>query len=51
MAELTINQLIKLILGIFVVVVVIAGIYFIFKNKILDFFQEIPVGEFWRSFL
>ncbi|GBE19800.1 hypothetical protein BMS3Abin17_00529 [archaeon BMS3Abin17] len=40
MAELTINQLIKIILGIFVVVVVVMGLYFFFKNYVLDFFNN-----------
>jgi hypothetical protein len=38
-AELTIGQLIKIILGLFVVVAVGAGIYLLFKNQILDFFK------------
>ncbi len=42
--ELTINQLIKIIIGIFVVVVVVLGLYFIFKNSILDFFKNLPGG-------
>ena len=39
MAELTIGQLIKIILGIFVVVVVGIGVYLFFKNQIIDFFK------------
>jgi len=42
MAELSISQLIKIILGIFVVVAVIIALYFIFKNKIVDFIQNLP---------
>jgi len=45
MGELTIEQLIKIILGVFVVVVVVLGIYFIFKEKIIDFFKNLPTGE------
>lgn len=45
MAELTISQLIKIILGISVFVVVVLGFYFFFKNKVLDFFQNVPTGE------
>jgi len=37
--ELAIGNLIKLILGILVVVAVVLGIYFFFKNSILDFFK------------
>jgi len=39
MAELTIEQLIKIILGILVVIAVVIGIYFFFKEKIIDFFK------------
>ena len=45
MAELTISQLIKIILGIFVVVVVGVALGFIFKNKILSFFKNLPGAE------
>jgi hypothetical protein len=38
-AELTVEQLIKIILGIFVVVAVGIGVYLFFKNKIIDFFK------------
>jgi hypothetical protein len=41
MAELTINQLIKIILGIFVVVAVVGGLYLFFKNNVIDFFKNI----------
>lgn len=41
MAELTVNTLIKVILGIFVVVAVVGGLYLIFKNQILEFFKNI----------
>ena len=33
MAELTVNQLIKLILGILVFVAVVVGVYFVFREK------------------
>jgi hypothetical protein len=42
MSELTINQLIKIILGALVVVAVVGGLYFIFKNKIGGFFGDLP---------
>jgi len=45
MAELTINQLIKLLAGVFVVVVVVIGIYLFFKNQVLDFFTNIFGGD------
>ncbi len=41
MAELTTNTLIKIILGIVVVVVVVSGLYFVFKNQVIDFFRNI----------
>ena len=41
MAELTINQLIKIILGVFVVVAVVGGLYLFFKNSVIDFFKNI----------
>jgi len=45
MAELTIGQLIKILLGVFVIVVVIVGLYFLFRGKILSFFKNIPGEE------
>jgi hypothetical protein len=46
MAELAVNKLIKIILGIVVVGVVIVGLYFFFKNNVLDFFKNLA-GDFW----
>jgi len=45
--ELTIENLIKLIIGVLVFVVVIMGIYFFFNNYVIDFFRggEV-VGDF-----
>lgn len=45
MAELTISQLIKIILGILVVIAVVVGIYLFFKDYILDFFRNLPGGS------
>lgn len=42
MAELTINQLIKILIGVFVVVVVVIGLYFFFRNYISGFFKNLP---------
>ena len=42
--ELTIEQLIKIILGILVVVAVIIGVGIFFKNQIMDFFKNMPGG-------
>jgi len=43
--ELTINQLIKIIIGVVVIVVVVGGLYLAFKNNVLDFFKGIGGGE------
>ena len=51
MAELTINQVIKIIIGIFVVVVVIGGVYFFFKNYVLDFIKNLFEVEGSKLFL
>lgn len=52
MSELTTEQIIKLIVGAVVIVVVLAGVYFIFKDKIFEFFNTLPtnttLGNFWR---
>lgn len=54
MSELTVGQLIKITVGIFVVLIVIAGIYFIFNENFKEFFNLLPenasVGGFWRFF-
>lgn len=51
MGELTINQLIKIILGIIVVVVVVGTLYLVFKTKIIGFFKGLPTGEPVQTFL
>ena len=43
--ELTTGQLIKIILGILVVVVVVVGVGFFFKDYIIDFFNNMIGGE------
>jgi len=45
LAELTTEQLIKIILGILVVVAVTIGIYFFFKEQIIEFFQGFSPPE------
>ncbi|MDD5012154.1 MAG: hypothetical protein PHQ66_00700 [Candidatus Nanoarchaeia archaeon] len=47
-AELTVEQLIKIILGILVVVAVSVGLYFFFKDKIIEFFQGLSPPEIFR---
>lgn len=39
--ELTIENLIKIIIGVLVFVVVVLGIYFFFKENVIDFFNNI----------
>ncbi len=52
MSELTIDQLIKLVLGVLVVVAVVVGLYLIFKDKIINFFSGLSPGPgFWRVLL
>ncbi len=54
MANLTVPQLIKIIIGIAVVVVVILGLFLFFKEQVIDFFNNF-IGEepqkFFLSFL
>lgn len=45
MAGLVISRLIKIILIVFVVVVVLFGLYLFFKDKILGFFKNLPGAE------
>jgi hypothetical protein len=42
---LEIEQLIKIISGILVVIAVIIGVYLVFKNQIFDFFNGISAGK------
>lgn len=42
MAELTVEQIIKLIIGVLVVVAMIYGAYYVFSNRIGAFFESIP---------
>ena len=39
--ELTIGNLIKIIIGVLVFVIVVLGIYFFFKDYVIDFFKNI----------
>lgn len=52
MSELTVDQIIKLIIGALVVVAVIVGVYLLFRGNILEFFNNLPTnttaGNFWR---
>ncbi len=44
MAELTINQLIKIIVGILVIVAVVWGVYYVFKNHVAAFIKNVGSG-------
>ncbi len=41
MADLTVENIIKIILGILVFIIVVVGAYFFFKNYVIDFFNNI----------
>lgn len=41
MASLTINQIIKMILGAFLIVAVIVGIYLFFSGTVIDFIKNL----------
>ena len=46
MAELTIDQLIKIIIGVIVFVLVVVGISFFFKDYVISFFKNmVPSNE------
>jgi hypothetical protein len=49
--ELTINNLIKIIIGILVFVAVVVGLYIFFKDYVIDFFKNLPSGNSTGSFL
>ena len=42
--ELTIGQLIKIIIGVLVFVVVVGGVYLFFKNYVIDFIKNLGGG-------
>ena len=44
MAELTINQLIKLIMGILVIVAVVWAVYYVFQNHVAEFIKNVGPG-------
>jgi hypothetical protein len=47
MSELTTEQLIKIIIGAFVVVLVVGGLAFYFKEQVIYFFKNLPTGKIW----
>lgn len=48
--ELSINQLIKIIIGVVVITAVVGGL-FIFGRNITDFFQNLPTGNISNYFV
>jgi hypothetical protein len=51
MSELTVEQLIKIILGIFVVIAVVIGVYLIFKERVAEFLNSLSPGNSTKFFL
>jgi len=49
--ELTINNLIKIILGVAVFVLVVGGVYLFFKNNVIDFFRNYGGTEILLSLI
>ena len=45
MAELTIEQIIKIVLGVLVFVAVVVGIYVFLKYDVIDFFKNLGTGN------
>jgi len=51
MAHLTLPQLITIIIGFFVVVLVVGGLYLFFKDSVIDFIKNLLGGEAPTLFL
>ena len=46
MSELTIGQLIKIIIGVLVVVIVVFGVYLFFREQVINFFKSMfTIGD------
>ncbi len=39
--ELTVNNLIKIILAVLIIAVVVYGVYYFFSNSVIDFFKNV----------
>ncbi len=50
MVNLTLEQLIKIILGMVVVAVVITALYLGFKNYVIDFIKNMGFGGFFACY-
>lgn len=51
MSELTLDQLVKIIVGLVVVALVVVGVYFLFKEQFLGFFKGLSVDNSIKIFL
>lgn len=51
MVELTITQLIKLILAVLVIAAVVWGVYYVFNRHVADFIKNIPTGNLSKLIL
>jgi hypothetical protein len=49
--ELTIENIIKIIIGLVVVGVVVFAVYYFFKNNVIDFFRNFGGGETVKFFM
>ncbi len=49
--ELTIGNLIKIILGVLVVAAVSYGIYYFFSNNVIDLFKNVGVNSTGKFFM
>ncbi len=45
------EQLIKIILGIIVVVAVVAGVFFVFKDRVIEFFKSLSPEDITQIFV
>ena len=51
MSELTIGQLIKIIIGVLVFVVIVIGVGMFFSDRVVSFFQNLGGGELFLGLL
>jgi hypothetical protein len=51
MSELTISELIKIIIGVVVVVAVILALYFFFKNQVISFFGGFNLSKMFLALI
>ena len=51
MAEIIINNVVKLILGILILVIILTGLFFAFRFYIIPYFKGLPGNEIAEIFL